>query len=240
MSAWRPGKTPLNLYRDDLREAIGRGGQTLAAMRRACNEYGDGVLETEDTRTWVWSDLHLGHDNIIDYQGRPFDSLGQMNEALWAAWHETVGADDTLVCVGDVALAGGVCPETWARVRSAHGRAKILVIGNHDLNGRTGALRAEGFHRTKAVMTSPGDPPLIWTHAPLPNVPEGHVNIHGHQHGTPPTVGTPHMNVSVEQLEYRPIRLNRLRRLARRLVAGDNLGGETTLERVQSIERGDD
>lgn len=34
MSALRPGKSPLNLYRDDLREALGRSGKTLAAKRR--------------------------------------------------------------------------------------------------------------------------------------------------------------------------------------------------------------
>ena len=235
MTAWQPGKSPLNLYRDDLREALGRSGKTLTAMRHACNTYGAGVLDAPDARTWVWSDLHLGHNNIITFQDRPFDSLGQMNEALWYAWADTVGLDDTLVCVGDFAMASAVSEATWARVRGAPGRSKILVVGNHDLSGQ-GRLRAEGFHRTKALLTSPGDPPLVFTHAPLPNVPAGHVNIHGHQHSTPPTVGTPHINVSVEQLEYRPIRLDRLRRLARCLAAGDLLGGDTTLERLTEIE----
>ncbi len=235
MSPFQPGKSPLNLYRTDLREALGRGGKTLTAMRRACNEHGAGVLEAPDVRTWVWSDLHLGHGNIIDYQRRPFDGLGQMNEALWSAWHSTVGPDDTIVCVGDFAMASALSEATWARVRSGPGRTKILVVGNHDLSAQ-GRLRAEGFHRNKALLTASGDPPLIFTHAPMPNVPAGHVNVHGHQHSTPPTVGTPHINVSVEQIEYRPIRLDRLRRLARRLAAGDLLGGDTTLARLKEIE----
>lgn len=33
--AWQTAKSPLNLYRDDLRESLGRSGRTLAAMRRA-------------------------------------------------------------------------------------------------------------------------------------------------------------------------------------------------------------
>ena len=40
--AWQAVKSPLNLYRDDLREALGRSGKTLAAMRRAVNEHGAG------------------------------------------------------------------------------------------------------------------------------------------------------------------------------------------------------
>ena len=54
---------------------------------------------------------------------------------------------------------------------------------------------------------------------PLPEVPAGHVNVHGHAHDAPVT-RTPHVNVSVEQLDYRPLSLARLRRLARRLVEG--------------------
>ena len=89
--------------------------------------------------------------------------------------------------------------ETWKRVRAAPGRSKILVIGNHDLTGQ-GLLRVKWFHRTEALLTSPGDPPLIWTHAPLPNVPAGHVNIHGHQHATlkPPGGTTLERNEAVE------------------------------------------
>ena len=235
MNGWRMEKSPLNLYRDDLREALGRSGRTLAAMRRACNTYGAGVLETEDERTWVWSDLHLGHGNIIAYQGRPFDTLAQMDVALWDAWYSTVGPDDTVVCVGDFAMGPGRTGTTWEKVRAAPGRSKILVIGNHDL-GPSGRLLVHGFHRNKAVLTTPGDLPLIWTHLPLPKVPAGHVNIHGHQHASPPSIGTPHINVSVEQLDYRPIRLDRLRCLARRLAAGETLDGNTTLQRVRLVE----
>ena len=141
--------------------------------------------------------LHLGHANVIAYQGRPFAGVEDMDAALWGAWAEAVGPDDTVVCVGDVALAAGVCAETWERVRAAPGRTKVLVVGNHDLTGR-GHLRTEGFDRVTALLTSHGDPPLIWTHAALPNVPPGHVNIHGHEHSLLHPADSPHINVLVE------------------------------------------
>ena len=59
----------------------------------------------------------------------------------------------------------------------------------------------------------------------------GHVNIHGHTHRNLKPAGSPHINVSVEQLDYRPVELSRLRRLAQALVAGQTPPGETTLER---------
>ena len=228
-------RSPLDIYRNDLREALGRSGKTLAAMRRALDDYGAGVLDTPDEAVKVWSDLHLGHANIIAFQGRPFHGVHQMNGTLWANWQLGVDADETLVCVGDFALGEALSDETWERVRAAPGRSKMLVVGNHDLSGG-GRLRVEGFHRVRAVLTSPGDPPLIWTHAPLPNVPDGHVNVHGHQHAKLKPADSPHINVSVEQLDYRPVSLARLRRLAKALIAGKRPAGATTLERIETIE----
>ena len=101
--------------------------------------------------------------------------------------------------------------------RAAPGRVKALVVGNHDLNADA-SLRVQHFDPVRALLNSPGDPPLIFTHAPLPNVPAGHVNV-GHTHDRMAPVDGPHICVSVEQIEYRPIRLERLRRLARRLAA---------------------
>ena len=232
--AWQQSKAPQNLYADQLRDALGRGGKPLAAMRRAINAHGAGVLQEPDERVWVWSDLHLGHANIIKYQGRPHAGVPAMDAELWRHWQEASAPGRTVVCVGDVALGEAVCAATWRRIAGLPG-SQVLVVGNHDLDGRTGDLRVEGFHRVKAILTSPGEPPLIWTHAPLPEVPTGHVNVHGHQHATPPGDGR-HINVSVEQLAYRPIRLDRLRRLARLLVAGEVPPGPTTLERVERVE----
>ena len=107
-----------------------------------------------------------------------------------------------------------------------------LTIGNHDLTG-AGQLRAQGFDSVWSVMLSGGEPPLIWTHYPLNEVPAGYINIHGHVHDEPPW-RTPHINVSVEQMEYAPVPLAALRALARVLVRSEYPEGNTTLERLQA------
>ena len=118
-----------------------------------------------------------------------------------------------LVLVGDVAMGEALGDATWERIRRSPARHKHLVIGNHDLTG-LGELRAEGFDDVWSMMVSAGAPPLVWTHHPLVDIPAGHVNIHGHAHGAPPGRSA-HINVAVEQLDYEPVRLDRLRRLAR-------------------------
>ena len=59
-------------------------------------------------RTWVWSDLHLRHANIIKHCGTPFTDTREMDRVLLTAWAATVGPDETVLNGGDVALAGSL------------------------------------------------------------------------------------------------------------------------------------
>ena len=146
----------------------------------------------------VTSDLHLGHANVIEYTNRPFRDADQMDNALWGiTLRATLEPDKVLVVVGDVAVRDGLNAVTWQQIRDLDCRQRHLVIGNHDLDGRAGRLRAQGFDRVWSLMVSGGEPPLIWTHYPLNEVPDGTINIHGHDHDDPPRQ-TPHINVSVE------------------------------------------
>ena len=141
-----------------------------------------------------------------------------------------------LVILGDVALGPALDKATWARLSCLPCRHKHLVIGNHDIT-EAGQLRAYGFDSVWSVMVSAGEPPLIWTHFPLAYVPDGYVNIHGHEHDDPPA-RSPHINVSVEQLDFRPVPMVDLRALGRALVAGLYPPGDTTLERILSLYMG--
>ena len=51
------------------------------------------------------------------------------------------------------------------------------------------------------------------------------MHIHGHVHEQESPTPNRHVNVSVEQLNYRPVRLSEIRRLARRLVEGRTVPG---------------
>ena len=206
------------------------GARTFRAMRKACELLPARQLAGE--RTLIWSDLHLGHDNIIRYANRPFRDADEMDAALYANWQAAVGDADTLIVVGDVAMRHAVAEATWQRIREAPGKVKQLVVGNHDLTG-SGELRVDGFDDICSVACIDGDPPLLLTHMPLAEVPAGCVNVHGHTHDEAPRRSR-HINVSVEQLDYRPLPLGKLRVLAEELVAGRYPDGATTLQRVDA------
>lgn len=208
------------------------GRRTFRAMLRATRALPAGRLESGG-RTWLWSDLHFGHDNIIRYTSRPFADADEMDANLYANWAAAVGDDDTLVFVGDVAMREAVGDHTWQRIRRAPGAAKHLVFGNHDLTG-SGDLRVAGFDTIYAALVIDGDPPLLCTHMPLASVPAGCVNVHGHTHDEAPRRSA-HINVSVEQLDYRPVPLQSVRALAKELAAERYPEGATTLERIAHV-----
>lgn len=210
-------------------------GREFRAMLRACRELPARKLDEAAFKTvWVWSDLHLGHDNIIRYANRPFQDAEEMNAVLYTNWARTVGDDDLLLFVGDLAMRKAVGEHTWETIRVSRGRAKHLVVGNHDLTG-SGVLRVDGFDDICSALTVDADPPLAFTHMPLADVPAGVVNVHGHTHDEPPRRSR-HINVSVEQLDYRPVDLGRIKALARELLAERYPDGRTTLERIASVE----
>lgn len=75
------------------------------------------------------ADLHLGHNNIIRYSGRPFRDVEEMDAALIRAWNDVVGHGDHVFVLGDFAL--GRRKETVPLVRQLAG-TKHLIAGNHD------------------------------------------------------------------------------------------------------------
>ena len=76
--------------------------------------------------------------------------------------------------------------------------------------------------------------PLLVTHVPLTEVPDGCVNVHGHGHAFKPLRRGRWINVSVEQTLYRPLDVRtQIIPLAKALVARRIPPGLTTAERVR-------
>ena len=156
-----------------------------------------------------------------------------MNQAMMDAWYELVDAGDTIICLGDV--DGSVQAQHQRWWREAPG-AKWLVLGNHDVDP-VNQVRPVEVHRTAVTLAAAGDPPLLLTHVPLLQVPAGCANVHGHVHQRESPSRNRHINVSVEQLNYRPAKLCDIRRLARRLLEGRTVPGHSTRARLNVVER---
>lgn len=174
---------------------------------------------------WVISDTHFGHRNIIEYCDRPFKDTMQMNMAIRDNWNSVVKDGDIVYHLGDVYMGWNEPQDIGQFLASLRGR-KRLVLGNHDV-GKDVVLH-KAFQKIMVWRMFP-EFGLLLTHVPVhesslsPLIKEGGykegevgkikrdlLNIHGHIHQNPSPTNR-HRNVSVEQINYRPINIEELR-----------------------------
>lgn len=79
--------------------------------------------------TFFSSDLHIGHENVIKYDARPFRTLDEMHSAIISRFNATIPPGGLLYILGDVGLTSGT---TIFDVLSKINCQKVLILGNHD------------------------------------------------------------------------------------------------------------
>ena len=133
-----------DLYLEDLRKEVVYQGQRRSRVYHPAmwesveTTLREGVEEslqlppTDVTRNvWLWSDLHFGHKNIIDFSNRPYPNLDLMHECLELNFRDYVGPNDVSIWVGDIAfMPDSMTNEILDRCPGY----KILIVGNHDFN----------------------------------------------------------------------------------------------------------
>ena len=79
---------------------------------------------------YLASDLHLDHENIIEYCDRPFDDVEEMNRELIDNWNDVIGTDDVVFFLGDL---GFMMDEAGVQnaLDKLNGRI-VFIEGNHD------------------------------------------------------------------------------------------------------------
>jgi len=159
---------------------------------------------------YLISDHHFGHSNIIGYCDRPFASVGEMNSVMLDRYYETVDPDDVLIHLGDIAMDMQNGRETIKRFDQLD--ADLLVRGNHDV----GLAPSEApFPVVDACILEHRGYEFYCVHRPeaVPDAWDGWV-LHGHHHNNHPdqfpfvSYDRKRVNVGVELLDYRPIRLD--------------------------------
>jgi len=133
-------------------------------------------------QTWITSDSHLGHVNIIKYESRPFHDVREMDDYIIHHWNKMVGKDDRVYFLGDFTLGP---PDLIRRYlhRLNYG-SMIWIKGNHDrgLPFINSLPRVFGLKRIVIRVPNLGD--LLMTHEPKDYIPsEALANLHGHIHG---------------------------------------------------------
>ena len=167
--------------------------------------------------TFVISDTHFFHfkekngcitdDTIARYCNRPDD----WEERIITNWNNVVKEDDIVLHLGD--LTFGNRDRTAAITRNLKGR-KFLLKGNHDRRSKKWFDECGFTFIKKPFIVDCGTFKIMFSHKPSFNLPKGTANIHGHWHNKSHFIAyrqnNLYINVSVEKIDYSPIRLNNL------------------------------
>ena len=148
------------------------------------------IVYTPDSRVWVTSDLHLGHDKPFIWEARGFDSVQEMNQTIIKNLQKTITkpTDELYIC-GDVTLGEINRELLWQIPGRVH-----VILGNHDTDARTQVYKDLGWlvsfgERIKYTDgTQKGQMSFLLTHYPTLTANPGDkisqcvVNISGHTH----------------------------------------------------------
>lgn len=177
------------------------------------------------SNTWVVSDTHFYHDNIIKYCNRPYANAIEMNEDMIAKWNAVVGKDDIVWHLGDFSF--GSKDHVKEIVARLNGRIN-LVMGNHD-HHKVSFYYESGFHRVydHPVVISNF---FILSHEPMQWVKDGEVyaNIYGHVHNQElyKDFTSNSFCACVERIGYAPIRWTDMVDKMRKECTNDRLAQE--------------
>lgn len=75
------------------------------------------------------ADCHFGHNAVIRFNNRPFETVEEMDNTMLNNWRSIVRPDDEVYIVGDLIFRAKNPPEYY--LDKLTGR-KHLILGNHD------------------------------------------------------------------------------------------------------------
>lgn len=180
--------------------------------------------------TWFTADTHFGHRLVSGLRG--FDDIAEHDSTIRTNWASTIGENDTVWVLGDLAFDG------WENRIELFGELpghKHLVLGNHD---RAHPLHSNGYlHMHKflkhfdtvqtVAQVATGAGRAMLSHFPY-NGDHGEERfdewrlrdagrplVHGHTHSSERVsysdAGTLQINVALEAWELRPVHVDEIR-----------------------------
>jgi len=167
------------------------------------------------SKTYVTADTHLGHDNIIKYENRPFMNIDDMTDTIIKNWNNVVSKKDRVFVLGDFSFYD--FDKTKEIVSMLNGY-KVLVMGNHDIRHPIKWWVDAGFD---VVSKYPiiVDQFIVMQHEPPTYFNEGvpYFWLYGHVHSTDmyKTITKNTACVCIERWNYIPVDIKEIEKLSK-------------------------
>lgn len=198
-------------------------------------------------KVWFTSDLHFGHDKILDYEPKRKQlgrTIKEHDEALIKRLNSKVQSDDRLYILGDFGISSSAYIKSILSRLNGH---KVLVMGNHDRHSPHHYLNM-GFDSVCYEMTLKIAGHFVrlrhhpyrksWWKTIFPwqykekdrhkrPTDRGHILLHGHIHSGGHRDGAwkvyrKMINVGVDVRDYYPIALHEIEQIIQQQIAVTN------------------
>lgn len=173
------------------------------------------------TNTWITSDTHFNHKNIIKYCGRPFYNVHEMNYTIIERWNECIKPNDNVMHLGDFGFGS---KQSLEKIFKKLNGNITLFIGNHDKKKIYNELPFWNIKQGVDDNLYICDQQVLRCHYPYPeSMPEGEIDkfakrrpidigqwlICGHIHEKWKLRGRM-INVGVDVWDFRPVHFDQI------------------------------
>ncbi len=158
-------------------------------------------------KSYFSSDWHLGHANIIKYDGRPFTDTEHMNKTILDNFNNIVKPEDEFYFLGDFCM--GDHSKAEAYMKQMVPCKWYFIAGNHDKKQTVELYRKYGTYLGKMAEVRVQGKSItlchyamrVWNHSH-----HGAYHLYGHSHGTlPEDPYSKSFDVGVNSWNYMPI-----------------------------------
>lgn len=125
------------------------------------------------------SDLHIGHQNVISFDQRPFYNLDDMKQTIIHNWNSIVTSNDEVYILGDMFWNNEDIPDVLPQLKGN----LYLVKGNHDRINSEMSKRFVWIRDYAEIKD--GDEHIVLCHYPIAhwrNADYGTIHLYGHIH----------------------------------------------------------
>lgn len=123
------------------------------------------------------SDWHIGHENVIKFDNRPFKDLAHMHRQLIINFNKQVPKDGLTYFLGDIGVgSSGELSSTLSQLNGT----KILIVGNHDKPYQSNYNAGFDVVLNSATIKI-GNQLVTMSHCPLMGVPREDMSEYPHK-----------------------------------------------------------
>lgn len=164
-------------------------------------------------KTFIISDTHFSHYNIIKFNGRPFASVIDMNESIIKNWNNNISSNDIVYHLGDVGFGNSkIINDILYRLNGEiH-----LIVGNHEktvLSNKQSCQRfssIKDYYQFKYRSENGKEYFFVMSHYPFLTWNRSHygsISLHGHCHSKENSRDIKRFDVGVDANNFTPVNI---------------------------------